>query len=245
MISYSVGCMMGRFSLDKPGLVYAGGKNQDFNHDQYIKYPADEDGIVPLLGSDWGMPDDAANRLAEFIGTVWSKRHLEENLKYVADGLSPANGEQPRDTIRRYLSTGFYKHHLSTYKKRPIYWLFSSGKFRAFQCLVYLHRYNEGTLARIRTEQVIPLQGKIAARIDQIEGEKIAPSSTSHRKKLQKEQDELKKQQAEMVLFEEKLKHFSDQRIALDLDDGVSVNYGKFDDLLAETKAITGGKDDE
>jgi hypothetical protein len=245
MISYAVGCLMGRFSLDKPGLVYAGEGSQDFDQSQYKKFPADEDGIVPVLSSDWGVPDDAADRLTEFVAAVWSRPNLEENLKYVADSLGAANGEQPRDTIRRYLSNGFFKHHLSTYKKRPIYWLFSSGKLRAFQCLMYLHRYNDGTLARIRTEQVIPLQGKIAARIDAIEGEKIAASNSSHRRKLQKEQDELKKQQVELAVFEEKLKHFADQKIPLDLNDGVKANYGKFGDLLAEVKAVTGGKDDE
>ena len=159
--------------------------------------------------------------------------------------LGTTGNEQSRDTIRRYLVTGFYKHHLSMYKRRPIYWLFSSGKQRAFQCLVYLHRYYEGTLARMRTEYVIPLQGQIAARIEQLEGHKTKATSTSHRKKLQKEQDDLKKQQAELLTFEEKLKHAADQKIALDLDDGVKVNYAKFGDLLAEVKAITGGKDEE
>jgi type II restriction/modification system DNA methylase subunit YeeA len=170
---------------------------------------------------------------------------LDENLRFVADSLGPSSGEQPRETIRRYLASGFYKHHLSMYKKRPIYWLFSSGKLRAFQCLVYLHRYNEGTLARIRTEYVIPLQGQIAARIEQLEGDKAKATSTSHRNKIQKEQDKLKKQQVELASFEEKLKHYADMRISLDLDDGVKVNYAKFGDLLAESKAITGGKDDD
>ena len=159
--------------------------------------------------------------------------------------LARSPGEQPRDTIRRYLATGFYKHHLSMYKKRPVYWLFSSGKQRAFQCLVYLHRYHEGTLARMRTEYVIPLQGQIAARIEQLEGDKNKAGSTSHRKKLQKEQDDLKKQQIELIAFDEKLKHTADQKITLDLDDGVKVNYGKFGDLVAESKAIAGGKEEE
>jgi len=109
----------------------------------------------------------------------------------------------------------------------------------------YLHRYNEGTLARMRTEYVIPLQGKIEAQIDKLDGDKAKASSTSQRKKLQKEQDDLKKQQAELAAFEEKLHHYADQRIALDLDDGVKVNYAKFGDLLAESKAITGGKDED
>ena len=245
LLSYAIGCMMGRYSLDKPGLIYAHSGNQGFDPSQYKTFHADDDGIIPLLDTDWGIRDDAANRIVEFIGVAWPKKHLEENLKFIADSLGPTNGEQPRDTIRRYLATGFYKHHLSMYKKRPIYWLFSSGKQRAFQCLVYLHRYHEGTLARMRTEYVIPLQGQIAARIEQLEGDKAKATSTSYRNKIQKEQDNLKKQQAELLIFEEKLKHAADQKISLDLDDGVKVNYGKFGDLLAEAKAITGGKDDE
>ena len=245
LLSYAIGCMMGRYSLDKPGLVYAHSGNEGFAPSQYTTFRADEDGIIPLLDTDWGIRDDATNRFVEFICVAWSKEHLDVNLKFVADSLSPNSGEQPRDTIRRYLSTGFYKHHLSMYKKRPIYWLFFSGKLRAFQCLVYLHRYNEGTLARMRTEYVIPLQGQITARIDQLEGDKAKATSTSHRTKIQKEQDKLKKQQAELATFEEKLKHYADMRISLDLDDGVKVNYAKFGDLLAESKAITGGKDDE
>ncbi len=245
LLSYAIGCVMGRYSLDKPGLIYAHSGNQGFDPSQYSTFRADDDGIIPLLETDWGIRDDATNRFVEFIGVVWLKEHLEENLRFVADSLGPTGSEQPRDTIRRFLTTGFYKHHLSMYKKRPIYWLFYSGKQRAFQCLVYLHRYNEGTLARMRTEYVIPLQGQIAARIEQLEGDKSKATSTSHRKKLQKEQDDLKKQQTELLTFEEKLKHAADQKISLDLDDGVKVNYAKFGDLLAESKAITGGKEEE
>jgi type II restriction/modification system DNA methylase subunit YeeA len=245
LLSYAIGCMMGRFSLDKPGLIYAHSGNQCFDPSQYKTFPADPDGIIPLLETDWGIRDDATNRTVEFITVAWPKEHLEENLKFIADCLGPNNGGQPRETIRRYLATGFFKHHLSMYKKRPIYWMISSGKQRAFQCLVYLHRYHEGTLARMRTEYVIPLQGQIAARIEQLEGDKAKATSTSHRNKLQKAQDDLKKQQAELHTFEENLKHAADQKISLDLDDGVKVNYAKFGDLLAESKAITGGKDDE
>ena len=244
LISYAVGCMMGRYSLDKPGLIYAHSGNQGFDPAQYATFAADEDGIIPLFETDWGFADDATNRLVEFISVAWPREHLEENLKFIADSLGPNGTEQPRDTIRRYFATGFYKHHLPMYKRRPIYWLFSSGKQRAFQCLVYLHRYHEGTLARMRTEYVIPLQGQIASRIEQLEGDKAQATSTSHRKKLQKEQDGLKKQQAELLIFEEKLKHVADMKIRLDLDDGVKVNYGKFGDLLAETKAVTGGTDE-
>lgn len=245
LLSYIIGCMAGRYSLDKPGLVYAHSGDQGFDPSQYKSFRADDDGIIPMLETDRGVPEDAANRIVEFVGAAWPKEYLEENLKFIADNLGPTGDEQPRETIRRYLATGFYKHHLSMYKKRPIYWLFSSGRQRAFQCLVYLHRYHEGTLARMRTEYVIPLQGQIAARIEQLEGDKAQAASTSHRTKLQKAQDKLKKQQVELAAFEEKLKHYADQKISLDLDDGVKVNYAKFGDLLAESKAITGGKDEE
>jgi hypothetical protein len=243
--SYAIGCIMGRYSLDKPGLIYAHSGNQGFEPSQYKTFRADDDGIIPLLETDWGVRDDAANRIVEFVGVAWPKEHLEENLKFVADSLGTTSGEQPRDTIRRYLATGFYKHHLSMYKKRPIYWLFSSGKQRAFQCLVYLHRYNESTLGRMRTEYVIPLQGNYTSRIDQVATDIANARSTSHRNKLVKERDKLVKQQAELISFDEQLRHYADQRIAIDLDDGVKVNYGKFGDLLAESKAITGGKDEE
>jgi hypothetical protein len=165
---------------------------------------------------------------------------LAENLTFIADSLGPNRNEQPRDTLRRYLATGFYKHHLSLYKRRPIYWLFSSGKQRAFQCLVYLHRYNESTLSRLRTAYVIPLQGKLDARIDHLGDDIAAASSTSHRRRLEKERDKLLKQREELLTFDEQLRHYADQRIRLDLDDGVKVNYGKFGDPLAEVKAVTG-----
>lgn len=250
LLSFAVGCMMGRFSLDSPGLVYASSRNEGFKVGSYRRFAPNSDGIISVMSSDW-FRDDAANRFQEFVGAVWPQISLHENCEYVANILGKKVGERSIDTIRRYFASEFYADHLTTYRagsqapKRPIYWLFSSGKQRAFQCLVYLHRYHEGTLARMRTEYVIPLQGQISARIEQLEGDKAKSTSTSHRKKLQKEQDDLKKQQAELLAFEEKLKHAADQKISLDLDDGVKVNYAKFGDLLAESKAITGGKDDE
>lgn len=259
LISYAIGCIVGRYSLDKPGLIYAHSGNGGFDPSQYNTFRADDDGIVPLLDSDWGIRDDAANRIVEFVSLAWPKEHLDENLKFIADSLSPSNGEQPKDTIRRYLATGFYKHHMSIYKKRPIYWMFSSGKQRAFQCLVYLHRYNEGTLARMRTEYVIPLMGKMSARLEHLQGppdqkgtggEIAATSAVTVKRKLEKERDNIKKQLAELQAFDEKLRHYADLRIKLDLDDGVKVNYGKFSDpeigdILAEVKAICGTKDED
>ena len=244
LLSYAIGCVMGRYSLDKRGLIYAHGGNVGFDPSQYKTFPADTDGIVPVTEAAW-FAEDATDRFVEFVGVAWTKEHLEENLKFVADSLGPNRGESPRDTIRHYLAAGFFKHHLQTYKRRPIYWLFSSGKQRAFQCLVYLHRYHEGTLSRMRTEYVIPLQGMIASRIENLSGDVAAATSTAQRKKYEKEREILLKQQTELHAFDEKLRHVADQKITLDLDDGVKVNYGKFGDLLAEVKAVTGGSEEE
>jgi hypothetical protein len=247
-LSYAVGCIMGRYSPDHPGLILANAG--DSLHEFLAKegkplseltFAPDEDGIIPVLDSEW-FEDDIVARTRDFLRVTFGDATLSENLKFIEQSLGKDG--KPK-SLREYYTGDFYKDHLQTYKRRPIYWLFSSGKQRAFQCLVYLHRYNEGTLARMRTEYVIPLQGQIAARIDQLEGDKAKATSTSHRTKIQKEQDKLKKQQGEIAAFEEKLKHYADMRISLDLDDGVKVNYAKFGDLLAESKAITGGKDDE
>jgi type II restriction/modification system DNA methylase subunit YeeA len=243
LISYAIGCIMGRYSLDKPGLIYAHSKNMGFDPNQYTTFPADQDGIIPVMEGEW-FSYEAADRFVEFITAAWPGEHLEENLKFIAESLGSNGSEEHRETIRHYLAIGFFKDHLKTYKRRPIYWLFSSGKLRAFQCLVYLHRYNEGTLSRMRTEYVIPLQGKIASRIEQLLDEIQNATSTSHRKKMEKERDTLIKQQAELKSFDEKLRHYTDLRISLDLDDGVKVNYGKFGDLLAEVKTVTGGSDE-
>ena len=240
---YAVGCMMGRYSLDKPGLILANagdtlreflakvGRSQD-----QLTFTPDEDGIIPVLDGEW-FEDDIVARTHAFLRVTFGEATLEANLRFIEKSL----GKE----LRKYFLTDFYKDHLQTYKKRPIYWLFSSGKDRAFQCLVYLHRYQDGTLARMRTEYVIPLQGKTAARIEQLVSEIQKATSTSQRKTLEKERDKLLKHQTELRAFDEKLRHYADQRITLDLDDGVKVNYGKFGDLLAEVKAVTGGTDED
>ena len=239
LVSYAVGCMMGRYSLDEPGLIYAHSGNAGFDPSRYTTFPADEDGIVPLTEYAW-FEDDIMARFVAFIATAWPKEHLEDNLEFIADSLGRKKGEASRDIIRRYFATGFFKDHLQTYKRRPIYWLFTSGKLRAFQCLVYLHRYNEGTLARMRTEYVIPLQGKMATRMEHLAGDIVAANTTSQRTRLERERDTLRKQLDELRAFDETLRHFADLRIALDLDDGVKVNYGKFGTLLAEADKIRG-----
>ncbi|QSQ95947.1 BREX-1 system adenine-specific DNA-methyltransferase PglX [Acinetobacter indicus] len=241
LVSYALGCMMGRYSLDESGLIYAHAGNQDFDASRYQTLPADADGIIPLTEMHW-FEDDATHRIQEFLTAVWGKDTLDANMQWLAESLDKKASETAEDTIRRYLASKFYKDHMQTYKKRPIYWLFSSGKQGAFQALVYLHRYNESTLARMRTEYVMPLISKMSAMANSLESEIENSDSAAEIKRKEKELQNLHKQQAELSSFEEKLRHYADQRISLDLDDGVKVNYGKFGDLLAEVKAVTGEK---
>ena len=241
LVSYALGCMMGRYNLDEPGLIYAHAGNEDFDTSRYQKFSADADGIIPLTEMHW-FEDDATHRIREFLTAVWGKDTLDTNMQWLAESLDKKASETAEDTIRRYLASKFYKDHMQTYKKRPIYWLFSSGKQGAFQALVYLHRYNESTLARMRTEYVMPLISKMAAMVNSLQSEIENSDSAAEIKRKEKELQNLHKQQAELSSFEEKLRHYADQRISLDLDDGVKVNYGKFGDLLAEVKAVTGEK---
>ncbi len=254
LVSYAIGCMMGRYSLDKPGLILASQGETLLDYLRQIpsaRFAPDDDGILPLTDQEW-FADDATNRFREFVRIVWGDEHLKQNLDFVAESLclhaikppsTRSGGESALDTIRRYLSTQFFKDHLRTYKKRPIYWLFSSGKHKAFECLVYLHRYHEGTLARMRTEYVIPLSTKLNSYAEKLEQDKDASASAAEIKRISNELATLHKQQAELAQFDEKLRHFADQRISLDLDDGVKVNYGKFGDLLAEVKVVCGKED--
>lgn len=244
LISYAIGCMMGRYSLHAPGLIYAHAGNVGFDANRYPTFPADADGILPLTDELW-FEDDAASRIREFLLAIWGADTLAENMTWLAESLGTKASETPDETIRRYLADKFYKDHLQTYKKRPIYWLFSSGKQGAFQALVYLHRYHEGTLARLRAEYVVPLTSKIQSRIDLLQKDAAAPSSTAARNKLAKEVEKLKKKHVELLAYDEQLRHHADMRITLDLDDGVKVNYGKFGELLSDVKAVTGGAGDD
>lgn len=246
LVSYVVGCMMGRYSLDEPGLIYANSDGADFDPSRYGTFAADADGIIPVTDLEW-FDDDAASRLSEFVRRAWGDDTYRQNLAWIAAQLIARLGEMPVETIRRYFSAQFFKDHLQTYKKRPIYWLFSSGKQKAFECLVYLHRYNESTLSRMRNEYVTPLFGKFSARIEYMGGDTGdggligSAGSTAEKNRLRKQLEALKKKQAELVAFDDQLRHYADMRIKLDLDDGVKVNYGKFGNLLAEVRAVTGG----
>ncbi|BED94381.1 BREX-1 system adenine-specific DNA-methyltransferase PglX [Escherichia fergusonii] len=247
LLSYIVGCQMGRYSLDREGLVYAHEGNKGFAdlvaEGAYKTFPADSDGILPLMDDEW-FDDDVTSRVKEFVRTVWGEEHLQENLEFIAESLclyaiKPKKGESALETIRRYLSTQFWKDHMKMYKKRPIYWLFSSGKEKAFECLVYLHRYNDATLSRMRTEYVVPLLARYQANIDRL-SDQLDEASGGEATRLKRERDSLIKKFSELRSYDDRLRHYADMRISIDLDDGVKVNYGKFGDLLADVKAITG-----
>ncbi|MFM0153097.1 BREX-1 system adenine-specific DNA-methyltransferase PglX [Paraburkholderia sediminicola] len=243
LVSYAIGCMMGRYSLDEPGLIYAHVGNVGFDASRYTRFPADSDGIVPITSESW-FDDDAARRIQEFIAQVWGHDGLAENLAWLAEGLGSKDSETANEVLRRYLAERFFRDHTQTYKRRPIYWKFSSGKLGAFQALVCQHRYHEGTIARLRSEYVIPLTGKMASRLELLEADGAAATSTAARNKLQKMVDALRKKQAELFAYDEKLRHYADMRISIDLDDGVKANYAKFGDLVADSKTIAGGSDD-
>ena len=249
LISYAVGCMFGRYSPLKDGLLYAGGDwdytaiqqalmdaigKNEFSSDDMV-WDAnfiDKDNIIPICDDEY-FDDDIVGRFVKFIEAVYGKDTLEENLKFIADALGGKS--QPREVIRNYFLNDFYADHCKIYQKRPIYWLFDSGKKNGFKALIYMHRYQPDTIARIRTDYVHEQQSRYRTAIADMEN-RIANASTSERVKLNKALTKLKDQDTELRSYEEKIHHLADQMIAIDLDDGVKVNYAKFQDVLAKIK---------
>lgn len=229
LLSYAVGCMFGRFSLDIEGLVYAGG---DWDSSKYTTFPADDDNIIPICDDDY-FDDDITGRFVEFVKVVYGMETLEENLKFVADALGGKGTS--REVIRNYFLNDFYNDHCKIYQKRPIYWLFDSGKKNGFKALIYMHRYQPDTIARIRTDYVHEQQSRYRTAIADVEN-RINAASTSDRVKLNKKLKALQEQAEEIHGYEEKIHHLADQMIHIDLDDGVKVNYEKFQDVLAKIK---------
>jgi type II restriction/modification system DNA methylase subunit YeeA len=217
-LSYAVGCMMGRYSLDLPGLAFAGG---EFDKSKYKIFPADEDAIIPVLEDGW-FEDDIVSRFSEFVKITFGENYYSENLEFIAKALGKKDNETAKERIRKYFLKDFYKDHLKIYKKRPIYWMFTSGKEQAFNALVYMHRYDKYTIARLRKDYLHELQAKIDRNIEFLEKE-------NEKKKLSR----MYKLQEELRKYDEILKHYADMQIEIDLDDGVVVNYGKFGKLLA------------
>ena len=229
LISYAVGCMFGRYSLDVDGLAYAGG---DWDASKYTTFPADKDNIIPICDDEY-FDDDIVGKFIDFVRKVYGDETLEENLRFIADALGGKGTS--REVIRNYFLNDFYSDHLKTYQKRPIYWQFDSGKKNGFKALIYMHRYQPDLLARMRTDYVHEQQERYRTQLQMLE-DSAQTAAPSERVKLNKQITKLKDQSLEIQKYEEKTHHLADQMIEIDLDDGVKVNYAKFEDVLAKIK---------
>lgn len=229
LISYAIGVIFGRYSLDVEGLAFAGG---EWDSSKYKTLIPDADNILPICDDDY-FEDDLTGKVIKFIEVVYGKETLEENLRFIADALGGKG--TAREVIRNYLLNGFYADHLKIYQKRPIYWQFSSGKKNGFKALVYMHRYQPDLLARMRTDYVHEQQERYRTQLQMLE-DSVQTAAPSERVKLNKQIAKLKDQALEIRKYEEKIHHLADQMISIDLDDGVKVNYAKFQDVLEKLK---------
>ena len=278
-ISYAVGCMFGRYSLDKEGLIFAGGdfdktywkykgeaalnldgslpsggsyagislanlhygalrnQNDCFNSIK-LRYEPDVDDIIPICDEEY-FEDDIVTRFVEFVKTVYGLDNLEENLQFIANALGGKG--TPREVLRNYFLNDFFKDHCNTYQvtgsgKRPIYWLFDSGKKNGFKALVYIHRYTPDLIARMRTGYIHPLQARYRTQIEMLQSQIEDTTITSEKVKLSKQLKKIQEQLQELSKYEEVVHHWADKMEPMDLDDGVKANYAKFQDLLAKIK---------
>lgn len=238
LISYAVGCMFGRHSLDVDGLVLAdqGATVDDYlvkmPNSDHVTFMPDSDNVLPITDDEY-FDDDIVRYFIDFVRTVYGEGTLEQNLAFIAEALGGKGTS--REVIRTYFLKDFFKDHCQTYKKRPIYWLFDSGKKNGFKCLVYMHRYQPDLLARIRTDYVHEQQERYRAQIGYA-NDALVSAERGERVRLDKRIKKLNDQLKETVAYEEKLHHLADQMIKIDLDDGVKVNYAKFQDVLAKIK---------
>ena len=234
-ISYSVGCMFGRYSLDVEGLAYSGG---EWDSSKYSSFIPDVDDIIPICDEKY-FEDDIVTRFVEFVRTVYGSDNLEDNLSFIANALGGKGA--PREVLRNYFLNDFFKDHCNTYQvtgsgKRPIYWLFDSGKKNGFKALVYIHRYTPDLIARMRTGYVHPQQTRYRTQIELLQSQIDEASSTSERVELSKQLKKINEQLLELNKYEEIVHHWADKMEAMDLDDGVKANYAKFQELLAKIK---------
>lgn len=235
LISYAVGCMLGRYSLDEDGLILANQGDTLTNYLERIPSPTympDDDNVLPITDDEY-FDDDIVGNFIEWVRIAYGEDTLEENLRFIAEALEGSGSS--RQVIRDYFLKEFYKDHCQTYKKRPIYWLFDSGKKNGFKALIYMHRYQPDLLARLRTDYVHEQQERYRTQIAHVE-ESLIDADRTEKAKLNKQLKKLNEQLAETSAFEEKLHHLADQMISIDLDDGVKVNYAKFQDVLAKIK---------
>ena len=229
LISYAVGCMLGRYSLDVEGLAYAGG---DWDDSRYTTFIPVRDNIIPICDDEY-FENDMTALFVKWVETVYGAESLEANLNFVADALGSKGTS--RETIRNYFLSEFYADHCKTYQKRPIYWLFDSGKKNGFKALTYMHRYQSDLLARMRTDYVHEMQERYRSQLAAL-SQAIEHTQTAERVKLTKRQKKLQEQALELQKYEEKIHHLADMNIEIDLDDGVKHNYALFADVLAKIK---------
>lgn len=234
-ISYAVGCMFGRYSLDFGGLAYAGG---DWDSSKYSTFIPDADDIIPICDEEY-FEDDIVTRFVEFVRVVYGTDTLEDNLSFIANALGGKGAS--RDVLRNYFLNDFFKDHCNTYQvtgsgKRPIYWLFDSGKKNGFKALVYIHRYAPDLIARMRTGYIHPQQARYRTQVELLQSQIDDASSTSERVKLSKQLKKINEQLLELNKYEEVVHHWADKMEPMDLDDGVKANYAKFQELLAKLK---------
>ena len=214
---------MGRYSIDIPGLAYAGG---DWDASKYRTYQPDDDGIVPIYRGI-GMDDGLTARLIKLIKRIYGEETYRANMEFIAEALGKKSNESAEETLNRYLNDGFYADHLKIYQKRPIYWLFTSGKNGGFKCLIYMHRYNQDTLARINGKYFLPESTRLKHDLEDIE-QRVSVAEGSERVRLEKERQRLMACYQEALAYGQVLDHMANKYIAIDLDDGVKVNYAKF-----------------
>lgn len=246
LLSYAVGCMFGRYSLDVEGLAYAGG---EWDSSKYQSYIPDADNVIPITDEEY-LDDDIVSRLCDWLKVVYGADTLEANLDYIAKALGN-KGSTSREIIRNYFLNDFFKDHCQTYSvtgsgKRPIYWLFDSGKQNGFKALVYLHRYTPDTIGNLRIDYLHKMQRVYESEINRMQDMMDHSENAREVAAASKRKDKLAKQLKECREYDEKISHLALSRIELDLDDGVKVNYrklqtaqdGKFYEVLADSKNI-------
>lgn len=239
LISYLIGIEMGRYSLDVEGLAYAGG---EWDPMKYVTYQPNSNGIIPIY-SQLGMEDGLTAKIIGLIKHVYGEDTYKENIDFIADALGKNNNESSEETLNRYLNDGFYPDHLKIYQKRPIYWMFSSGKNNAFKCLVYLHRYTDDTLAIINSKYFLNESARLNAEVEDTRLQLDADDGKD-KLKLEKTYKTLQAKQKEIIEYGQVLDHMANQYIHLDLDDGVKVNYEKFQGIeIVNDNGITVKKD--
>lgn len=246
LVSYAVGCMFGRYSLDVDGLAYAGG---EWDASKYVTYQPDADNVIPITDEEY-FAKDIVGRFVAFIRTAYGEDTLEKNLAFIAAALG-TKGNSSRESIRNYFLNDFFKDHCQTYSvtgsgKRPIYWLFDSGKQNGFKALIYMHRYNENTIGNLRVDYLHRMERIYESEMDRMQDMVDNSNDAREVTKAEKRKEKLQKQLKECREYDEKIAHLALSRIAIDLDDGVKVNYrkvqtardGRFYEVLADSKNI-------